>query len=165
MTKKMESWLELENCKLWFFSPKNWMFYNLFVQNHTLEKEPQHPSLSYVQNLTFSNKSIMYFFKLDFSVWFLTCKLVFWPVLALKRSSSVISAPILYSSSVKFWKQFSKNSKFFYVSSRRRWIKARARWAAFGTELTNTGPPPWNFRICMTEYHATWFVSHPLPYT
>ena len=50
----------------------------------------------------------------------------------------VILAPILAPSFFKFWKRYPEIFTFFYVRAEHHWKKARARWAAFGTELANT---------------------------
>ena len=60
-------------------------------------------------------------------------------IVGLKRLNKVILAPILAPSFFKFWKRYSQIFTFFYVRAEHHWKKARARWAAFRTELANTG--------------------------
>ena len=67
----------------------------------------------------------------------------FMTIVGLKRLNKVILAPILAPSFFKFWKRYSQIFTFFYVRAEHHWKKARARWAAFRTELANTAKANW----------------------
>ena len=92
-----------------------------------------------------------------YSFWLLVQK--FWTnfmtIVGLKRLNKVILAPILAPSFFKFWKRYSQIFTFFYVRAEHHWKKARARWAAFRTELANTA----NFYLVFPHFFPNNLVN------
>ena len=118
----MKPWLKLKICS--FFHQKIGVF-TIFL---------------FINWLVTASRECTWFI-LAFNVLFLTFGRILWRLLALKRSNMVILAPILAPSFFKFWKRYPEIFTFFYVRAEHHWKKARARWAAFGTELANTADP------------------------